>query len=206
MSQSGTESPYDFRDPKLAAAWEAQIKSESAWRQGFFDAVSASLNARFDASFSLLELGSGPGHLARTIRSDTAVRDYVAIDYSAAMHELARLHLGALAEGMRFEVRDFRRPDWTQALGPFDAAVTMMAAHEVRRREKLSPLFAQVAGVLKPGGLFLFADFYATSPEHDHLYLTREGQAEALNVAGFDAVSLLRDADGMALYVGVRRR
>jgi SAM-dependent methyltransferase len=206
VSQGEPESPYDFRDPKLAAAWEAQIKAESEWRQGFFDTISGSLNARFDAPFSTLELGSGPGHLARAIRSDTAVGDYVAVDYSPAMHALALAHLGDLAEGVRFEVRDFRRPDWTDELGPFDAAVTMMAAHEVRRRDKLAPLFAQLADVLKPGGLILFADFYATSPEHADLYLTREGQADALTAAGFDGLRLLRDADGMALYAAARGR
>jgi SAM-dependent methyltransferase len=204
VSQIEPESPYDFRDPKLAAAWEAQIRSESAWRQGFFDEISAALNDRFNTPFSVLELGSGPGHLALAIRSSTAVRDYVAVDYSPAMHALARSHLGSLAGGVRFEVRDFRRPDWTERLGPFDAAVTMMAAHEVRRRERLTPLFAQVASVLSPGGLFLFADFYATGPADDDLYLAREGQAEALRVAGFGGTRLLLDAQGMALHAAVR--
>ena len=123
MSQTEPESPYDFRDPKLAAAWETQIKSESAWRHGFFDAIVESLNARFEAPFSLLELGSGPGHLARAICADTTVSDYVSIDYSPAMHDLARQHLGTLAEGVRFEVRDFRRPDWTLGLGPLDVPI-----------------------------------------------------------------------------------
>ena len=64
---------------------------------------------------------------------------------------------------------------------------TFMAAHEVRSRERLSPLFAQVARLLKPGGRFLFADFYATGPEHAGLYLSRQAQGDALLACGFQA-------------------
>lgn len=199
MSQTDPESPYDFRDPERAAAWEAQIKSET-WRGPFLATISAALNARYSAPYTLLELGSGPGHLARAIRSSTSVSDYTAVDYSPAMHELARNHLGLLSAGVRFEVRDFRRPDWTQGLGPFDAAVTFMAAHEVRRSENLAPLFAQVATTLKPRGLFLFADFYATDPSQADLYLTREEQSAALAACGFEGVRRLLDEHDMALH------
>jgi len=205
MSAPDPESPYDFRDPALAAAWEEGIRTESAWREPFFAAIVERLNARFTIAFSALELGSGPGHLAAAILADAKVDAYTALDYSPAMHALAVRNLGALAESVRFEVRDFRRPDWVLSLGPFDAAVTLMAAHEVRRSDRLAALLGQLAGVLKPQGLCLFADFHATEPAHEGLYLSLDKQRETLADAGFEAVELVLDQGGMALHACVRR-
>jgi SAM-dependent methyltransferase len=204
MAEFDVESPYDFRDPERARVWEAQIHEDDGWRRLFFTAIVAALSARAVAPLSVLELGSGPGHLARAILAGTGVQRYAALDYSSAMHALARSYLGDQAPRVQFAERDFRRADWMDGLGPFDVAVTMMAAHEVRRRDRLTPLFAQVAGLLNPGGGFLFADFYATEPAHDDLYLPREAQRDALLAAGFGTVTLLLDENGMALYAADR--
>ena len=64
----------------------------------------------------MLELGSGPGHLAREILTRCAITDYVALDFSPVMHGLARDHLGALAARVTFTTRDFRHPTWTADL------------------------------------------------------------------------------------------
>lgn len=194
------ESPYDFRDPALAAAWAEDIRADEAWRAPFFTAIAAALAARPGGPLTVMELGSGPGHLARAILTAAPDATYTAVDYSPAMHALAAAHLGDLAAHVRFETRDFRRPDWTAGLGPFDAAVTIMAAHEVRASDRLQPLFAQVLAALKPGGVFLFADFHATDPDHAGLYLPREAQRAALLAAGFTRADLLLDHAGMALW------
>jgi SAM-dependent methyltransferase len=205
MVQAELESPYDFRDPDLATAWEAQIRLESTWRERFFAAITAALNAEFAAPFSVLELGSGPGHLARSILAGVQASNYLALDYSPAMHALAAAHLGALAGRVRFVVRDFRQADWTAGLGPFDAAVTMMAAHEVRRSDRLAPLLAQLSGALKPSGRLLFADFHATAPSHEGLYVSLADQRETIEGAGFERVELILDDGGMALFAASRR-
>jgi cyclopropane fatty-acyl-phospholipid synthase-like methyltransferase len=72
----------------------------------------------------ILELGSGPGQLARAILERCDVDTYVALDFSPAMHAIAAEHLGELAHRVTFDVRDFREAAWAEGLGAFDAVVT----------------------------------------------------------------------------------
>ena len=72
----------------------------------------------------ILELGSGPGQLAREILIHCDVHTYVALDFSPAMHSIAAEHLEELASQVTFVTRDLREPDWPSGLGTFDAIVT----------------------------------------------------------------------------------
>jgi len=155
----------------------------------------------------VLELGSGPGHLARAIVEMCPTTCYVALDFSEPMHELARAHLGAFAERVRFVTRNFRDPTWPDGingingLGPFDAIVTNQAVHETRHKRHHVPLLQRARSLLVPGGLLLYCDGYLReTTKYPDLVLTRDEQPLALERAGFVAVQRLLDDDGMALY------
>jgi SAM-dependent methyltransferase len=147
-----------------------------------------------------LELGSGPGHLAAAILAACRVSHYTAVDFSPAMHELARQHIGPATDLVGFETRDFRLPEWPSGLGPVDAVVTMQAAHEVRHKDHLPALLAQLHGLVAPDGLLLFADHYAGDGKNPALFPTREEQPIMLAKAGFSSVTPLLDQGGMTLY------
>jgi hypothetical protein len=67
MSDDDVPSPVDFRDPAQAKAWEATTMARRPYRTQFFGAFVAAICDQFSQSVSLLELGSGPGHLAEHI-------------------------------------------------------------------------------------------------------------------------------------------
>jgi SAM-dependent methyltransferase len=200
-------SPIDFRDSADARAWVERTVAARPWRPRFFDAFAAALNQHFDRPFSVLELGSGPGHLARHVLERCPVARYAAVDFSPAMHDLARAHLGPAAVRVSFVERDFRTADWTRDLAPVDAVITLQAAHEIRHKRRLPALLAQIHGLIGGGGLLLFCDHYAEpgTAKNSDLYLTREEQPETLVQAGFSAPRLLLDHGGMALYHAVPR-
>jgi SAM-dependent methyltransferase len=201
LSSSDVPSPIDFHDPGQARAWVEATVARRPWRPRFFSAFAAALNAEADGPLDVIELGSGPGHLAAALVRNCRLASYTAIDFSPAMHELAREHLGADAGKVRFTLRALRREDWRDGLGPAGAVVSMQAAHEVRHRSRLPALFEGVRQVLKPGGLFLLCDHYAEvgSEKNPALYLERESQPRALEAAGFSAVATLLDEGGMVL-------
>ena len=122
------------------------------------------------------------------------------------MHHLARVHLGHDAARIDFLLRDFRNQDWCDGVGPVDAVVTMQAAHEVRHRSRLGPLFEGVLQTLRPGGLFLMCDHYREhgSAKDPDLYLDRDEQPQALQAVGFRDVRTLLRSGGMAL-ISARR-
>jgi len=191
----------DFRDPSTALTWIEETRIKRPYRPRFFTAFCAALSRR--SSVRILELGSGPGLLARALLVHCDVRSYVALDFSPAMHALAAEHLGPLASRVDFVTRDFREPAWPDGLGLFDAVVTLQAAHETRHKRHLVPLLARARLVLDPCGVVLYADHYLT-PETKLPALTpaREDQPLALAQAGFVDVELLHDEGNMALWRG----
>lgn len=191
----------DFRDPATARTWIADTAIRRPYRPRFFAAFCAALSPR--RQLRVLELGSGPGQLARQILVHCDVHTYVALDFSPAMHELAAAHLGDLASRATFVIRDFREPTWPDGLGPFDAIVTLQAAHETRHKRHLVPLLERAHTLVAPGGVLLYADHYLT-PETKlpALAPARSDQPLALERAGFVDVQLLHEEGNMALWAG----
>jgi SAM-dependent methyltransferase len=201
MSEPDVPSPVDFHELAQAREWEEQTIAKRPWRPQFFAAFVAALNGRFDREFSVLELGSGPGHLAEQILRDCKVARYVALDFSKPMHQLARARLAAFSDRTDFLERDFRSRDWITGLLNFDAVVTMQAAHELRHKRRLPAFLPQVRACLRPGGQFLYCDHYAesASAERRDLFLSRADQPVALREANFTEIRTLLDLGGMAL-------
>lgn len=193
-------SPINFHDPAQARAWETDTIARRPWRPKFFAGFADELNAHFADCFQVLELGSGPGHLAEAILTRCAVTQYCALDFSDAMHALARQRLKALASKMQFITGDFRLASWTEGLGSFDAILTLQAAHELRHIRRLPALLSQIRSVLSPNGLFLYSDHYAEGGQNPKLVLARSEQSRVLENAGFSRVRRLLDKRGMALY------
>jgi SAM-dependent methyltransferase len=197
---SDVPSPVDFHDPVQARAWVDETVKNRPWRPRFFDAFATALNAHFTRPFTVLELGSGPGHLAEQILRQCAVRNYAALDFSEAMHTLARERLTDAKDKTVFLNRDFRDAGWPRDLGPFDAVITMQAAHETRHHRHLVPLLARAHGLLTAGGLLLYCDHYAGPGKNPDLYVERGEQAGRLAQAGYMSAQCLHDEGGMALY------
>lgn len=187
----------DFHDPAHAQQWTDETPRKRPWRSDFFAEFCAALRG---PRLRVLELGSGPGHLAREILSRCDVAEYLALDFSRAMHDLARSHLGELALRVTFVTRDFRAPDWFAGISAADAIVTMQAVHETRHKTRALPLLTQARTLLRTGGQLLYCDHYAAEGQKPGLMLDRAEQAEVLRAAGYARVELLRDEGGMALY------
>jgi predicted methyltransferase len=80
--------------------------------------------------------------------------------------------------------------------------VTLQAVHELRHKSKAAALYAQVASVLKPGGIFLMCDHYcgAGGMTNDALFMSEPEQAEALVSSGLTGVACVHKEGGMVLY------
>jgi cyclopropane fatty-acyl-phospholipid synthase-like methyltransferase len=191
----------DFRDLATALTWIEETRIKRPYRPRFFAAFCAALGSR--PKQRILELGSGPGQLAREILAHCDVATYTALDFSPAMHAIAGESLGELATRVTFVIRDFREPAWPHDLGPFDAIVTLQAAHETRHKRHLVPLLERARTLLVPGGVLLYADHYLT-PETKlpALMPAREDQPLALRSAGFTDVQLCHEEHNMALWSG----
>ncbi|GII79281.1 methyltransferase [Sphaerisporangium rufum] len=107
----------------------------------------------------VLDLGCGPGSLSARLLDRLPAATVVAVDADPLLLALGRAGHGE-RPGLRFAEADLRAPGWAAGLGlprPADAAVSTTALHWLSE-EGLRVLAAELAGVLRPGGLFLNAD------------------------------------------------
>jgi SAM-dependent methyltransferase len=125
----------------------------------------------------VLDLGCGPGSLSSRLLDQIPAATVVAIDADPVL-----LALGRAAQGdrpaLRFVDADLRVPGWAAALGldrPADAAVSTTALHWLPERE-LRAMYAEVATVLRPGGLLLNGD-HLHDDEKTEPVLARLGDA-----------------------------
>jgi SAM-dependent methyltransferase len=140
--------------------WDAQQQRYMPDREERFTALIDALEAGAGRPDPLvLDLGCGPGSLAVRLLGRMAAATVVAIDADPLLLALGRAAYGDRA-GLRFADRDLRVPGWPAGLGlgrPADAAVSTTALHWLPALA-LRVMYAELAPVLRPGGLLLDGD------------------------------------------------
>jgi SAM-dependent methyltransferase len=110
----------------------------------------------------ILDLGCGPGSLSVRLLERIPDATVVAIDADPVMLALAQAAYGG-TRGLRFVPADLRVPGWPARLEldrPADAAVSTTALHWLSP-DDLRAMYAELARVLRPGGLLLNGDHLA---------------------------------------------
>jgi SAM-dependent methyltransferase len=104
----------------------------------------------------VLDIGCGPGSLSARIRQRLPHARFVGVDSDPLLLGLA----GANYPWLELIDQDLRVPEWMAALpaGTFDAIVSTTALHWLRHDE-LAALYADLAGLLRPGGVFVNGDY-----------------------------------------------
>jgi ubiquinone/menaquinone biosynthesis C-methylase UbiE len=117
-----------------ASEWETAAMEKRPWRTEVFARFAEELLHVEPPASSVLELGSGPGFLANKLLSEFPDLRMTLLDFSEAMHTLARKRLVPMLNRVEFLARSFKESDWTQELNAFDAVVTNQAVHELRHK------------------------------------------------------------------------
>ena len=106
----------------------------------------------------IVELCCGGGLLAKALLERIPASRLLAFDGSAKMLAATRNAVGE-ADATRLETRafDLAGRDWRRLRAPVQAVVSSLAIHHLDGEEKRT-LFADVLGMLAPGGVFVMAD------------------------------------------------
>ncbi len=99
---------------------------------------------------------------------------------------VARERLAAYGARVDFRLGDLREPGWSRGLGgPFDAAVSSIAIHNLRRPAAIHAVYREVASVVRPGGVFVNLDYvFPCSPRLSDIY----GRKNNKHVRGSDGL------------------
>jgi tRNA (cmo5U34)-methyltransferase len=171
-AQSGSRDTFD----RLASEYdELKLRVIPGYRQV------QDLALRYASAHSnqrVLELGCGTGEWASAFLRNHPEADYVAIEFSPNMRDLASTRLAAHT---RLRLLD---QDLNTSLpeGPFDLVVSFFAIHHVENKQRLvNDVFASLA----PGGAFLYADItIAPDPELERSFM--DGWVAFMRGAGLD--------------------
>jgi ubiquinone/menaquinone biosynthesis C-methylase UbiE len=194
-------SPIDLRQPKDAAEWERTAIEKRPWRTEFFQCFAEQIRASRSGP-TVLELGSGPGFLAEHLLAANPAIHMVLLDFSTAMHDMARARLAQYLNRVSFIERSFKDTDWSMSIGTFDFVATNQAVHELRHKRYAVVLHQQVRAILTPNGRYLVSDHYAGKDgmRNTDLYMTIEEQQGALREAGYTSIVEIKRKGGMVLH------
>jgi ubiquinone/menaquinone biosynthesis C-methylase UbiE len=195
-------SPIDLRAMEDAREWAATVMSKRPWREQFFQQFINQLRVIDSVPLRVLELGSGPGFLAQRILESIPSVEYTMLDFSQAMHDLARERLGPLMQHVRAVVADFKQDRWGEGLDNFDAVITIQAVHELRHKKHALALHRSARSLLSPRGRYLVCDHYAGGDGmvNTALFMTVAEQRNCLEAAGFGTVINVLEMHGLVLH------
>ena len=140
--------------------WDAQQQVYLPDREDRFTALIDAVEEAVGRPDPLvLDLGSGPGSLAIRLLDRMPQARVVAVDADPLLLALGR---AAFADrpGLRFTDADLRAPGWSARLGLAgtpDAAVSTTALHWLSQ-DALAAFYAELVGLLRPGGIVLNGD------------------------------------------------
>ncbi|MDX8276065.1 class I SAM-dependent methyltransferase [Acinetobacter pittii] len=112
MTIKEVASPIDLRKAADALEWAEEVNMKRPWRYEFFSMYVAEIKSLNIKKPKILEIGAGPGYLAKILLENIESAEYTALDFSEAMHELSRTNLGLLSNKANYLTANFKDNGW----------------------------------------------------------------------------------------------
>ena len=188
---------HDWHSSEYVDWWITRDQGRDAERRQRLQAMLAHADAPANAEFSVIDIGGGYGVVTEEVVAAFPHARVTLQDYSQPMLEVARQRLAAQSGRITYVLADLLDPGWVDRVmslggGPFDLAVSAIAIHNLRLKSLIAGAYRGIAGVLKPGALFLDYDLFFD--EIGGL----AGNAQMLQEAGFVRVDCLWQQEPLA--------
>ena len=146
-----------------------------------------------------LELGLGPGYMARHVLERNSTIRYEGLDFSEVFFEVAQRTIGAFMPRVVLTKADLMDQDWPKRISRQPRAIiSTWALHDLGGQQAVADVYARCHEILPDGGILLNGDFIKPASttwtyepgrfEVDrHLELLRRaGFADAKSIAHFE--------------------
>ncbi|MER8184416.1 class I SAM-dependent methyltransferase [Kitasatospora sp. NPDC094015] len=149
-------------DGKHWDGWQRSWDRQQEWylpdREERFRVMLDTVEAHAGPTPRVLDLACGTGSITERLLARLPGAVSVGVDLDPALLAIARGHF-ATEPRLSLVTADLRDPGWTDRLpgGGYDAVVTATALHWLET-DDLVRLYGDLAGLLRPGGVFLNAD------------------------------------------------
>lgn len=176
---------HEFHDADFVQGWADRFVP-SPPRLALFDMILAQLRQLPVRDPNVLELGLGPGYMARHILQREPALRYEGLDFSTVFFAVAKRTLGELESRVTFTQADLTDPSWPARLArPPHAIISTWALHDLGNQQAVADVYARCFETLPKGGILVNGDFIkpdGTAWEYEpgrfeigrHLQLLRE--------------------------------
>ena len=188
---------HDWSSREYVHQWAERQDEREIEREKIFRSIARILSTDPRAAIKILDLGAGYGALAQFLLANFSKATAVCQDGSAEMARLGRKRMKPFTGRFKYVVCDFSKPGWSRKInGPFDAAVSSIAIHNVRSPDIIRSIYQETFSLVKTGGCFL---------NFDRMTPSKKEQMKWLKEAGFADVKCFWDGRRRALVGGYRR-
>jgi len=179
---------HEFHNADFVRGWANRFVPTRE-RLELFDLVLAQITRPDILNEHVVELGIGPGYMARHILARIPTITYEGVDFSEAFFEIARETAGDLVERLTLTKADLTDQTWPKTLSrPPDAIISTWALHDLGSQQAVADVYARCYEMLPKGGVLVNGDFIkpdGTDWEYEPGRFAIDRHLELLRDAGF---------------------
>ncbi len=179
---------HEFHDAEYVRDWAKRF-APTAPRVQLFDLVLQQISKSQGAAKHVVELGIGPGYMARHILERNREVSYEGVDFSAAMFAIVRETIGDLMTRVALTTADLFDNSWPSKLSQRPGAIiSTWALHDLGGQQPVADVYKRCFETLPPGGVLVNGDFIkpdGTAFDYEAGRFSIDRHVELLKEAGF---------------------
>jgi SAM-dependent methyltransferase len=185
---------HEFHDKEFARGW-AERFVPTPERVALFNLILSELKASIPGRGRVVELGIGPGYLAKHLLATMPLVEYNGIDFSRAMLDIASDRLKNCSARITYRQADLVQDDWEYMIDkPINAIVSTWTLHDLGSRKNVNTVYSKSFKALDSQGILLNGDFIkpnGTIHEFEAGRFEVAKHLELLTTIGFEDVKCL---------------
>jgi len=179
---------HEFHDAAFVQGWADRFVPTPP-RIALFDLILEHLSASGLPSAHVVELGLGPGYMARHLLERNPTISYEGLDFSEVFFDVARKTIGSYMPRTKLTKADLMDQAWPRSLSQQPGAIiSTWALHDLGGQEAVANVYARCYEVLPKGGILINGDFIkpdGTSWTYEPGRFEVDRHLDLLRLAGF---------------------
>lgn len=153
------EALHNFHEKKYSEEWSNKF-NPTVERLALFQMIMENIDSATNHQLSILELGIGPGYLAKYILSKYKEVTYEGLDFSKAMLEIAMHRLKSAESNLIFTKADLTDDTWKSTIKSTPQyIISTWALHDLLKKQSILNVYKSAYDVLPKEGKLINGDF-----------------------------------------------
>jgi SAM-dependent methyltransferase len=150
---------HEFHDAAFVRGWADRFVP-TAPRLQLFDLILEQIRAPGVPNSHVVELGIGPGYMARHILERNQTITYEGLDFSEVFFEIAKQTVGDMLPRVTLTKADLMNQNWPNSLSRTPGAIiSTWALHDLGGQQAVADVYARCYDALPAGGVLVNGDF-----------------------------------------------